>query len=138
MTQQNADILKDIQQYDQKISELREIITSFQKGNMPLSQAVEKYKQSEMLLDTCKKTLDQFEQLFATTSVQDTATSDKDKTFEQNMKRLDDIVHILDSNTSVTLENLYQVMIEGKKLIQTCKAELDNVKHIIEYSESNK
>lgn len=134
MTQHNEDNIENIQQYDQKLAELREIINSFQKGNMPLSQAVAQYKQSEILLDTCKKTLDQFEKLFTAETTSHASISEK--SFEDNMKRLDEIVHTLDINTSLTLQTLYQCMLEGKQLMQYCKSELDNVKHIIEYNQS--
>lgn len=122
----------NIQKYDQQLAELREIINSFQKGNMPLSQAVEQYKQSELLLNTCKKTLEEFEQLF---NIELNTTTDiTNASFEDNMKRLDEIVHNLDSNTALTLQHLYQCMLEGKQLIQHCKIALDNVKHIIEFN----
>ncbi len=125
----------DINNYDTNIAELRDIITSFQKGNMPLGQAVDKYKRSDTLINACKKALSDFDQMKAIPT--EISVSNTSKSFEEKLQRLEQMSFMIDSNQNIPLELLSQLLSESKSLIDQCKFELDNFKHIVEYQSNS-
>lgn len=124
-----------VKQYEQNIKELKDIISNFQKGNMPLKQAVEKYNRSEELIKTCQTTLNTFEQTY--NNAQQYEQLDNTDTFENNLSRLQEIIQIIDNTSDMPLQQLLSMMQESKKLIHFCQQDLNNFKHLIEHHTSN-
>ena len=132
---------KHIAEYDQNLLELREIINGFQKGNMPLYQAVDKYKRSEHLIIECKKALADFE-LIRQANIDETnldmeymqeKTERKQFAFEDKLQRLEQITSTINSDSHLSLEALLKLVKESKVLIYNCQSELKHFQHIIEY-----
>lgn len=134
-----------VDQYDQNLLELREIINSFQKGNMPLHHAVDKYKRSEYLITECKKALADFEQVNQAVVEKEITqdecnmqkTKEENRSFEDKLKRLEQITQTIDANPGMQLKETVALVKESKILMKDCQSELCQFQHIIEYKNTN-
>lgn len=128
------------QTFETMISQLKNIIEDFQKGNMKLSQAVEKYNSCLKLIEGCNQMLDQASSLLNDThnninenSVDENQLAKVD--FEDNMLQLESMLQKVNNQQDITLEDLVYIGKESKIKIVECEKVLDNFQTLIEYAQ---
>jgi exodeoxyribonuclease VII small subunit len=62
ITSDPAGSSKSVPNYEQAFSELEQIVSQMESGQMPLEASLEAYKRGNLLLDLCQKSLAEIEQ----------------------------------------------------------------------------
>lgn len=117
--------------FEQAIKTLTSISQQFQQGNLPLGQAVEKYKQSQDLIDFCKLQLAQLENIN-----QEYVTQTTTHSFEDNMTQLLQMQNTL-LKEDVSLLQLIDIKTKMNALIKGCEKELENFKTNIQIAKQD-
>lgn len=117
--------------YEELSVKLKTIIEDFQKGNMQLGDAVEKYNLCIELIKLCQEKIDKLNNIAQ--EEQDLQNIDiKNIPFEENMQQLTQMHNVL-NEPNVAYDKIVNIMSSSKQLIAQCRYVLDHSEHIIEY-----
>lgn len=119
--------------YEQLMQQLKQIIEDFQKGNMQLSQAVEKYNACSKLIEECNKMLNNA-CVIETEKAQNQSLEMTNVNFEDNMKVLEEMTLKLNNSKDITLDELTKISTQSREKIAQCEFVLGNFQNMIEYT----